>query len=100
MLHLLYVLAFTILAFLAVGNLIRTLLRFSSESQRPSHFRGESSAMPSRWQAPHPELLDDRGNTIQEPLMVVRSIGVEDARQKLDALYRSSPGFSDDEIKE
>ena len=97
MLHLLYVLAFTILAFLAVGNLIRTLLRFSSDSQRASNFRGNGSSPANRWQAPHPELLDARGNTIEEPLMVVRSIGVEDARQKLDALYRSSPGFSDDE---
>ena len=99
MLHLLYVLAFTILAFLAVSNLIRTLVRFGSDSQRASGFRPGTSPSTARWQVPHPELLDDRGNTIEEPLMVVRSIGVEDARQKLDALYRSSPGFSDDEAE-
>jgi hypothetical protein len=29
---------------------------------------------------------------INEPLLVMRSMTVEDAREQLDALYRSSPG--------
>ncbi|MHC5829797.1 MAG: DUF2973 domain-containing protein, partial [Nostoc sp.] len=34
MLHLLYILAFTILAFIAVGNLIRNLIMFSFDRER------------------------------------------------------------------
>jgi len=41
---------------------------------------------------PHPELLDSAGNLIKEPLLVMRSINVEDARQQLDAIYEASPG--------
>ncbi|MGH7999783.1 MAG: DUF2973 domain-containing protein, partial [Brasilonema sp.] len=41
---------------------------------------------------PHPELLDATGNLIKEPLLVMRSINVDDARQKLDELYEASPG--------
>jgi hypothetical protein len=41
---------------------------------------------------PHPELLDSSGNLIKEPLLVMRSVNVEDARQQLDALYEASPG--------
>jgi hypothetical protein len=43
---------------------------------------------------PHPELLDDTGKPINEPLLVMRSMTVEDAREKLDAIYKSSPGNS------
>ena len=39
----------------------------------------------------HPELLDERGRPINEPLLVMRSVSVEDARQQLDAIYNSSP---------
>jgi hypothetical protein len=53
---------------------------------------------------PHPEFLDDQGNLIEEPLLVMKSMTVEDAREQLDALYRSSPGgesnnSSPDELK-
>ena len=34
MLHLLYILAFTVLAFMAVGNLIRNLIMFSFDRER------------------------------------------------------------------
>ncbi|MEQ8957893.1 MAG: DUF2973 domain-containing protein, partial [Coleofasciculus sp. C2-GNP5-27] len=34
MLHLLYVIAFTVIAFLAIGNLIRSLLSLSIDAQR------------------------------------------------------------------
>ncbi|MEH2395065.1 MAG: DUF2973 domain-containing protein [Nostoc sp.] len=100
MLHLLYILAFTILAFIAVGNLIRNLIMFSFDRDRT--YPTNSSAMnhqgnygyySSKKQfVPHPELLDSTGNLIKEPLLVMRSINVEDARQHLDALYEASPG--------
>jgi hypothetical protein len=95
MLHLLYILAFTILAFIAVGNLIRNLIMFSFD--RGTYPGGSSSQgsypyMSSNKQfTPHPELLDSAGNMIKEPLLVMRSINVEDARQQLDALYEASP---------
>ncbi|NDJ19298.1 DUF2973 domain-containing protein [Myxacorys almedinensis A] len=91
MLHLLYILAFTILAFLAVGNLIRNLLTLGIESHRqyPSNRGGHASTMRS---VPHPELLDSEGRMVNEPLLVMKSMTVEDAREQLDALYNSSPG--------
>ena len=96
MLHLLYVLAFTVIAFLAVSNLIRSLITVSMDSQRrystagPSNRRGIDLRKVN--QALHPELLDENGKPIDEPLLVVRSVSVEDARQQLDALYNSSAG--------
>ncbi|MCS6781868.1 MAG: DUF2973 domain-containing protein [Gloeomargarita sp. SKYBB_i_bin120] len=75
-LHLLYVVLFTVLAVLALGNLIGSLIRVSLESQYPR-----------RRSAPHPELLDADGNPIEEPLLVVRSVNLEEARQQLDRLY-------------
>ncbi|NEQ17807.1 MAG: DUF2973 domain-containing protein, partial [Moorea sp. SIO3E2] len=55
--------------------------------------RNQVNANPSPAKSvPHPELLDDSGNPINEPLLVMRSMTVEDARQQLDAIYNSSPG--------
>ncbi|WP_071455890.1 DUF2973 domain-containing protein [Gloeomargarita lithophora] len=76
MLHLLYVVLFTVLAVLALGNLLRSLMRLSLESQYPRHRA-----------VPHPELLDEAGNPVNEPLMVMRSVNLEEARQQLDKLY-------------
>ncbi|MBE9205182.1 DUF2973 domain-containing protein [Nostoc sp. LEGE 06077] len=96
MLHLLYILAFTILACIAVANLIRNLVMFSFDRER--NYPARSSAMgnqgylSARKSVPHPELLDSAGNIIKEPLLVMRSINVEDARQQLDAIYEASPG--------
>jgi hypothetical protein len=96
MLHLLYILAFTILACIAVANLIRNLIMFSFDRERS--YPAKTSAMgnqgyySSKKQVPHPELLDSAGNIIKEPLLVMRSINVEDARQQLDAIYEASPG--------
>lgn len=103
MLHLLYILAFTFLAFVAVGNLIRNLFHFSQESSRtrpttPQISNLAAGTRPSR--VPHPELLDDNGQIISEPLLVMRSMTVEDARQQLDALYNSSPGANRDRSDE
>ena len=95
MLHLLYILAFTVLAFLAVGNLIRSLVTVGMESQRPQQFRG-NNRYPRSQAVPHPELLDEYGNIVNEPLLVMRSLTVQDAREQLDALYKSSPGGSDE----
>ncbi len=102
MLHLLYLVAFTTIAFLAIGNLLRSLLSVSRDAQRlyspagrPSSEWGSSPLMASRprYQAvPHPELLDDTGKPINEPLLVMRSMSVDDARERLDALYEASPG--------
>ncbi len=98
MLHLLYILAFTVLAFLAVGNLIRNLITLGADAQRGYGTRSRSGypAGAGRNQGiPHPELLDDTGKVINEPLLVMRSISVDDAREQLDALFKSSPGGSE-----
>jgi hypothetical protein len=97
MLHLIYIFAFTILAFLAVGNLIRNLMMLGMESQRSyrPHSQmalGEQAAMRQRMRSvPHPELLDEYGNVVNEPFLVMRSMTVDDARERLDALYNASP---------
>ncbi|MBE9201087.1 MULTISPECIES: DUF2973 domain-containing protein [unclassified Nodularia (in: cyanobacteria)] len=105
MLHLLYILAFTILASLAVANLIRNLIMFSFDRERvyPGKYSSTDNQgyLSSRKQfIPHPELLDNAGNLIKEPLLVMRSVNVEDARQQLDALYESSPGHKSDRQEE
>jgi hypothetical protein len=80
MFHVIYLLAFVILAFLAIGNLIRSLVQFSIEAQRPP-------AAPANRLTIHPELLDDQGRVTEEPLLVIKSFGVEDDRRRLDAIY-------------
>lgn len=98
MLHLLYIFAFTIIAFMAISNLIRSLITVSAQSQR--YYAGGNSANRSggaSQSALHPELLDEDGRPISEPLLVMRSVSVEDAREQLDALYNSSPSPSKEE---
>lgn len=90
MLHLLYVLAFTVLAVIAVSNMIRNMVNLGTQSRQP--MRPHQS---DRRPVPHPELLDDSGDVINEPLLVMRSISIKDARDQLDALYDSS-GSSED----
>jgi hypothetical protein len=99
MLHLLYILAFTVLAFLAVGNLIRSLVTLSSESRNypPARWnQGGPNSPVAQYhrRTPHPELLDASGKIVNEPLMVMKSMTMDDARERLDALYDSSPGNS------
>jgi Protein of unknown function (DUF2973) len=106
MLHLLYILAFTTLAFVAVGNLIRNMMMLGMESQRGYGNRGQfvpnptgkpTLTSPGRVRSvPHPELLDEQGNIVNEPFLVMRSITVEDARERLDALYDASPSVPDE----
>jgi hypothetical protein len=42
-------------------------------------------------------LIDDLGNVTNEPLLIMKSISVEDARAKLDALYHDSPSPAEGE---
>ncbi len=94
MLHLLYIVAFTIIAFFAISNLIRSLITISTESQRgpwTNNPKKGQRATFSRQNMTHPELFDDKGNPIDEPLLVIRSVSVDDAREKLDSIFNSSP---------
>jgi hypothetical protein len=105
MLHLIYIFAFTVLAFLAVANLIRNLITLGAESQKTYSNKGQFSPTTSTTArlysenrvrtVSHPELLDEAGNIVNEPFLVMRSITVEDAREQLDAIYRSSPNPND-----
>jgi hypothetical protein len=94
MLQLLYILAFTILTTLVISNLIRNLFMFGREAQRPPN--SKASYRSARPRVPHPELIDDQGNVIDEPLLVMRSMTVDDAREQLDALYHQSPEPTDE----
>lgn len=91
MLHLIYIMAFTIVSFFAITNLIRSLITVSYDSQRRY-----STPKPSQVEMRdiHPELLDSNGQPVKEPLLVMRSVSIEDARQQLDAIYKASPGNS------
>ena len=99
MLQIVYLIAFTILAFLAIGNLIRSLIGFSTDASQPQrlanrNFQGYNYRTGS---VPHPELLDEMGNVTNEPLLIMKSISIEDARARLDALYHNdSPSSTED----
>lgn len=96
--HFLYILAFAVLAFLAIGNLIRNLMLLGSDARRPQSGSASGAARrpdPSR-PVPHPELLDAQGNVIREPLLVMRSISVKDAREQLDAIFDASDAEDSD----
>ena len=100
MLHLLYIFAFTIIAFMAISNLIRSLITVSAQSQRyyaPGGNSANRGGSANQSGPLHPELLDEDGRPISEPLLVMRSVSVEDAREQLDALYNSSPNPSKEE---
>jgi len=97
MFHLLYILAFAVLAVLAVVNLVRNLMMLGSEARRSGPRDRTYGAKQSSRPAPHPELLDDQGQVINEPLMVMRSISVKDVRDQLDALYEAKETSSSDE---
>lgn len=98
MLQLLYMFAFIVLAVLAVGNLLRNVYTLGLQSRQDYTLPMPPPAYPeqARQRVPHPELLDELGNVIDEPLLVMRSMSVEDAREQLDALYNQSPSSKDD----
>jgi hypothetical protein len=90
MLQIIYLVAFTILALLAIGNLIRSLIGFSMDASQPRGITNPNFQGYNRSGAvPHPELLDEMGNVTNEPLLIMKSISVEDARARLDALYHN-----------
>ncbi len=96
MLQVLYILAFAVLAFLAIGNLVRNLFVLGTEAGRAAD-RFSTPMRSAAAQPPvamHPEMFDNQGQPIREPLLVMKSITVEDARSRLDALYDASPGDS------
>jgi hypothetical protein len=95
-LHLIYILAFTVIAFLAVSNLIRSLISVSMGTQRS----GPSNTSRRFSQSNHPELFDDNGLPINEPLLVMRSVNVDDARQRLDAIFDASPSGTRQDVEE
>lgn len=102
MLHALYIVAFTILTVLAISNLIRNLMLFGADARRePGNpfAKGRGSDEGSR-PTPHPEMIDEAGRVVDEPLLVMRSISLEDAREQLDALYEGSTNPSDSTIEE
>ncbi|MEY3300512.1 MAG: hypothetical protein RLZZ597_3772 [Cyanobacteriota bacterium] len=88
-----YIIAFAVLAILAIANLVRNLILLGSNarnSQSPNAYNNDN-----RRPVPHPELLDQDGQVIREPLLVMRSISVKDAREQLDALYNSDDSSDD-----
>ncbi len=93
--QLLYIIAFIVVAVLAIRNMIRNMVSLGIESQRSYAPSSNSQSAVART-ATHPELLDESGRMINEPLLVMRSMTVEDAREQLDALYDSSPGVRED----
>ena len=88
MLHLLYLIAFTILAVLAIANLVRNLISLGIETRR-GNSRDVSTTKQAR-RVPHPELLDGNGNDLDEPLLEMRYNYIKDASEQLDAIYDSS----------
>lgn len=94
MFQLLYIVAFCIIATIVVVNLVRNLMLLGKESRVYPNFQGNNGGnQPQRPRpTPHPEMLDELGRPINEPLLVVRSLDVEDARQRLDNIYNASPG--------
>lgn len=98
MLHALYIIAFAVLSVLAVGNLIRNLMLLGADSRRGSRntYGGDNFGSDrANNSVPHPEMLDEKGRVLDEPLLVMKSISLEDARERLDSLYESSSGSSE-----
>jgi Protein of unknown function (DUF2973) len=93
--QLLYIIAFVIVAVLAIRNMVRNIVSLGIESQRSYAPRSDDPSIGGR-AATHPELFDESGQVINEPLLVMRSMTVEDAREQLDALYNSSPSAKED----
>jgi hypothetical protein len=94
--HVIYIIAFAVLAILAIANLVRNLILLGSNARNPQSARFYSNE-PSNRPVPHPELLDQDGQVIREPLLVMRSISVKDAREQLDALYNGTSSSPDDD---
>lgn len=89
-----YIIAFAGLAILAIANLVRNLLLLGGDARNSpgagGYGGGQQRPRPGARPVPHPELLDEDGQVIREPLLVMRSISVNDAREQLDALYNGT----------
>jgi hypothetical protein len=97
--HVVYIIAFAVLAIMAIANLVRNLILLGGNaraSQPPRAYGGGQRPTQGSRSVPHPELLDQDGQMIREPLLVMRSISVKDAREQLDALYNGSGSTPDD----
>ncbi|NET08651.1 MAG: DUF2973 domain-containing protein [Symploca sp. SIO2B6] len=111
MFHVLYLVVFAIVAFLAIFNLFRNMMMLGRDvRQGYGNARDAMTASSPSTIVPsvssHPELLDESGNIVREPYLVIKSISepqspepisMEDAREKLDAIYRASPGGASDD---
>jgi hypothetical protein len=96
--HVVYIIAFAVLAIVAIANLVRNLILLGAMPATPSAqiLRRQSTVRSGNGSVPHPELLDQDGHVIREPLLVMKSISVKDAREQLDALYNgTTPPFDD-----
>ena len=101
MLHVLYIIAFAAIASFAIANLFRNMLLLGRD-MRQGYGSGKDvmkapTIVPNPERSPHPELLDESGEVVREPFLVLKSISVDDARERLDAIYRASPGGSSDD---
>ncbi len=95
--HIVYIIAFTGLAVLAISNLIRNLMILGNSARSPQSSKAYGNfSGSSKRPVPHPELLDQDGQVIREPLLVMRSISMQDAREQLDALYEGNNSGSED----
>ncbi len=95
--HVVYIIAFAVLAIMAIANLVRNLILLGGNARNPQPrtYGGQQNALGDR-PMPHPELLDQDGQVIREPLLVMRSISVKDAREQLDALYNGTGSALDE----
>lgn len=97
--HVVYIIAFAVLAIMAIANLIKNLILLGGNArnpQSPRTYGSRQSSTSDDRSAPHPELLDQDGQVIREPLLVMRSISVKDAREQLDALYNGTNSSLDE----
>ncbi len=88
MVQILYIVAFAVLSILAITNLIRSMISLSQNDARSVQNKRQRPLDKTKI---HPELLDEDGNLTTEPLLVIKSMSVDDARSRLDALYNASP---------
>ncbi|MEM9569054.1 MAG: DUF2973 domain-containing protein [Cyanobacteria bacterium P01_E01_bin.34] len=93
MLQLIYLSAFAAISFLVIRNLVLNLIAMGRNEMQPAALRNRSKV------PMHPELLDDEGNVTDEPLLVIRSANLEEARDRLDALYRGDNEPGDDDLQ-
>lgn len=95
MLQLLYLSAFAAISYLVIRNLIVNLIAMGRNQMQPPALGNRNRPKASI----HPELFDDDGNVTDEPLLVIRSANLEEARDRLDALYRGDNESGDDDLQ-